>query len=95
MSTRRRPMVPGVWVALSLLVLGGLGGMVIDRIRFEPQRAAMLAHVEAVIHANQRTPDPWGARRIPSAEAPTDARPDARATPNEWPWTHDGKREPR
>jgi len=56
MSTRRGPKVPDVWIGLSLLVLGGLGGMVIDRIRFEPRRAAMLARVEAVIQANQRTP---------------------------------------
>jgi len=49
-------MVPSIWAGLALLVLGGLGGMVIDRIRFEPQRAAMLAHVEAVIQANQGTP---------------------------------------
>ena len=56
MSTRRGLKVPDVWIALSLLVLGGLAGIVIDRIRFEPWRAAMLAHVEAVIKANQGTP---------------------------------------
>ena len=57
MSSRLGPMVPGLWVVgLSLLVLGGLGGMVIDRIRFESQRAAMLAHMKTVIQANQGTP---------------------------------------
>ena len=56
MRSGRAPMIPGVWVGLFLLVLSGLAGMVIDRIRFEPRRAAMLADVEAVILANQGTP---------------------------------------
>jgi len=55
MTTRRGRML-GMGAGLSLLVLGGLGGMALDRMRFEPERAAMLAHVEAVVRANQGTP---------------------------------------
>jgi len=56
MSTQRDRTVPGIWTGLFLLGLGVVGGMAVDRIRFEPQRAAMLAHREAVIQANQGTP---------------------------------------
>ncbi|HYB44714.1 MAG TPA: hypothetical protein VEL75_23260 [Candidatus Methylomirabilis sp.] len=56
MTTRRGRMVLGMGAGLSLLVLGGLGGMALDRMRFEPKRAAMLARVEAVVRANQGTP---------------------------------------
>jgi hypothetical protein len=56
MNTRRGRTIVGVGAGLSLLVLGGMGGMALDRMRFERQRAAMLAHVEAVVRANQGTP---------------------------------------
>jgi hypothetical protein len=48
--------IPGIGVGLFLLGLGVVGGMAVDRIRFEPRRAALLAEVEAVIKANQGTP---------------------------------------
>ena len=56
MNTRRGRTIVGIGAGLSLLVLGGVGGMALDRMRFEPQRAAMLADVEAVVRANQGTP---------------------------------------
>jgi hypothetical protein len=56
MTTRRGRMVLGIGAGLSLLVLGGLGGLALDRMRFEPQRAALLAQVEAVVRANQGMP---------------------------------------
>lgn len=56
MSTRRGRMGLGIGAGLSLLLLGGLGGMALDRVRFELERAALLARVEAVVRANQGTP---------------------------------------
>ena len=56
MNTRRGRTIVGIGAGLSLLVLGGVGGMALDRMRFEPQRAAMLADVEAVVRANEGTP---------------------------------------
>jgi hypothetical protein len=56
MSAGRGRMMLGIGAGLFLLVLGGVGGMAIDRLRFEPRRAAMLAHVEAVVRANEGTP---------------------------------------
>ena len=56
MNTRRGRMILSIGAGLFLLVLGGVGGMALDRMRFEPQRAAMLADVEAVVRANQGTP---------------------------------------
>jgi hypothetical protein len=64
MKARRVPMILVIGAGL-LLGLGGLGGVAIERMRFEPQRAAMLAHVEAVVRANQGTPMVIG----PSARA--------------------------
>jgi hypothetical protein len=56
MNTRRGRMILGIGAGLFVLVAGGLGGMALDRLLFEPQRAAMLAHMEAVVRANQGTP---------------------------------------
>lgn len=56
MSTGRGRVVVSVGVGLSLLLLGGLGGMALDRMRFEPERADFLARVDAVVRANQGAP---------------------------------------
>jgi hypothetical protein len=56
MSARRERTISGIWAGLFLLVLGGVAGMAVDRIRFEPRRAALLAEIEVVIQANQGTP---------------------------------------
>jgi hypothetical protein len=56
MNTRRGRMILGIGAGLFVLVSGGLGGMALARMLFEPQRAAMLAHLEAVVRANQGTP---------------------------------------
>lgn len=55
MNARRVRMILGLRTGLSLLVLGGVGGMAIERMRFEPERAAMLERLEAVIRAHQAT----------------------------------------
>jgi hypothetical protein len=69
MSTRRDRTILGIGAGLFLLVLGGVGGMALDRMRFEAQRAAMLAHVEAVVRANEGTPLANIGRTVP-ADAP-------------------------
>jgi hypothetical protein len=56
MNARRHRTISGIGTGLVLLGLGMVGGMAVDRIRFEPRRAALLAEVEAVIKANQGTP---------------------------------------
>ena len=53
MKARRVRMIVVIGMGLFLLGLGGLAGMAIERMRFEPQRTAMLEHLEAVIGANQ------------------------------------------
>jgi len=60
MGTRRGRTILGIGAVLLLLVLGGVGGMALDRMRFEPQRAATLAHLEAVVRANEGTPPAIG-----------------------------------
>jgi hypothetical protein len=55
MKARRVRMILGVWLGLFLLVVGGLGGMAIERMQFEPRRAAMLEHLEEVVRRNEAT----------------------------------------
>ena len=55
MKARRVRMILGVCLGLFLLVVGGLGGMAIERMQFEPRRAAMLEHLEEVVRRNEAT----------------------------------------
>jgi hypothetical protein len=48
---RRVRVVLGIGIALYLLVLGGLAGTVGERIRFDHQRNAALAHYDALLRA--------------------------------------------
>jgi hypothetical protein len=65
--TARRERTILVIAGLFLLVIGAIGGVTVDRIRFEPRRRARLAKVEAVIQANHGTPLAMG----PTIRAPT------------------------
>jgi len=71
MKARRVPMILVIGAGL-LLGLGGLGGVAIERMRFEPQRAAMLEHLRKVIGANQVTVT--GVEPSARAEAPARER---------------------
>jgi hypothetical protein len=55
MQARRVRMILGVWMGLFLLVVGGLGGMAIERMQFEPQRTAILEHLEEVVRRHEAT----------------------------------------
>jgi len=44
----------GLWIALFLLVAGGLGGVAVERLRLESRRAAMLEHLHAVIRTYEQ-----------------------------------------
>jgi hypothetical protein len=55
MKARGVRMIVVIGMGFFVLGLGGLAGLAIERMRFEPQRAAMLEHLEAVIGANQAT----------------------------------------
>jgi hypothetical protein len=45
------PVVLGIGISLYLLVLGGLGGTLVERIRFEHRRDAVLARYDALLRA--------------------------------------------
>ena len=48
---RRARMVLGIGIGLYLLVLGGLGGTVVERMRFDYRRDAVLARYDALLRA--------------------------------------------
>jgi hypothetical protein len=52
---RRTRVLLGIGMGLYLLSLGGLVGIVVERIRFDYRRAPLLARYEALLHARQAT----------------------------------------
>src|SRR4030095_6475285 len=55
MKGRRVRTILGVWMGVFLLVVGGLGGMAIERMQFEPKRAATLEHLEEAVRRHEAT----------------------------------------
>jgi hypothetical protein len=45
----------GIGIGLYLLSLGGLLGVLVERIRFDHRRAPVLARYDALLHARQET----------------------------------------
>ena len=50
-----RRVVLGIGIGLYLLTVGGLMGVLVERIRFDHHRASVLARYDTLLHARQET----------------------------------------
>ena len=71
----RRGLTVSVGLGVALLGVGILGGVVIERVRFEPERAAVLKRYEREVHDWRERSLTFGARRTGSTGGRSAASP--------------------